>query len=125
MQSRATVPQVPAAPILFPAATLFHSDQETISQEELGLYLSLLGRLKQLEAQIATEEHSLRARLASGARVQPGDHTAELKENFRRNVAWKAIVMRLALRLKLDGEKYCDRVLAGTRPTRTVSLIVE
>ena len=72
MQSRATVPQVPAAPILFPAATLLHFDQETISQEELGLLLSLRGRLKQLEVQIATEEQSLRARLEAGARIEPG-----------------------------------------------------
>ena len=121
MQSKAIVP---SAPILFPASTLLHAP-ETISQEELGLLLSLRGRLKQLEAQIATEEQSLRARLEAGARIQPGDHTASLKENFRRNVARRAVVLRLALRLKLDGEAYCNRVLAGTKPTRTISLIVE
>ncbi len=125
MQSRATVPHAPKAAILFPAATLLHSEPETISQEELGLLLSLRGRLRQLEAQLATEEQSLRARLAAGARIQPGDHTAVLKESFRRNVAWKAVVVRLALRLKLDGEAYCARVLASTRPTRTVALVVE
>jgi hypothetical protein len=100
------------------------SAKETISQTELGLLLSLRGRLKQLQDQIATEEQSLKARLAAGAIIEPGDHTAELKENNRRNVAWKAVVCRLALRLKMDGEAYCDRVLAATKPTKTVSLEV-
>ena len=128
MQSRntlASVPQVPSAPILFPASTLLHSDPETISQLEIQMLLNLRGRLKQLQDQISAHEESFKARLEAGAVIEPGDHTATLKENFRRNVAWKAVVLRLAFRLKLDGEAYCNRVLAGTRPTRTISLIVE
>jgi hypothetical protein len=93
-----------------------------ISQIELALLLSLRGRLTQLEKQIETAEESLKERLQTGATVEPGDHTAELKENSRRNVSWKDVAKRLADRLKLDGEMYCARVLAATRPTKTVSL---
>jgi hypothetical protein len=100
------------------------SAKETISQTELGLLLSLRGRLKQLQEQIATEEDSLKTRLAAGAVIEPGDHTAELKENPRRNVSWKDVAIRLANRLKWDGEMYCARVLAATKPTKTVSLEV-
>jgi hypothetical protein len=122
MQSGATVPQVPKAAILFPTFSPLHTQPETISQEELGLLLSLRGRLKQLQDDIATEEESLRTRLQAGAIVEPGDHFAQLKENNRRNVSWKDVSIRLANRLKLDGEMYCARVLASTKPTKTVSL---
>jgi hypothetical protein len=63
-------------------------------------------------------------RLQAGAIIEPGDHTAELKENNRRSVAWKEVAIRLADRLRLDGEMYCARVLAATKPTKTVSLEV-
>ena len=112
-----TVPHVIAFPQTPPAV-------EKISQEELGLLLSLRGRLKQFQVQIATEEESLKVRLEAGAIVEPGDHFAEIKEHSRRNVAWKAVVIRLALRLKMDGEAYCERVLAATKPTKSVSLEV-
>jgi hypothetical protein len=57
--------------------------------------------------------------------LEPGDHRAELKENFRRNVSWKDVVVRLAERLRMDGEAYCAKVLASTKPSRTVSLVIE
>ena len=120
MQSAQTIP-VRSAPLQFPQSK---PTVETISQEELGLLLSLRGRLKQLESDIATEEESLKTRLAAGAIIEPGDHTASLKENNRRNVSWKDVAIRLADRLKLDGEMYCARVLAATKPTKTVSLEV-
>lgn len=97
---------------------------EAISQDELALFLSLRGRLKQLQQEIDAAEESLKDRLESGAEIEPGNHTAELKTNSRRSVAWKAVVIRLAVRLKLNGEAYCDRVLAATKPTKTVSLEV-
>jgi hypothetical protein len=120
MQSAQTIP-VRSAPLQFPQS---ESAKETISQTELGLLLSLRGRLKQLQEQIATEEESLKTRLQAGAILEPGDHTAELKENNRRNVSWKDVAIRLANRLKWDGEMYCARVLAATKPTKTVSLDV-
>jgi hypothetical protein len=96
-----------------------------ISQVELGLLLALRGRLHQLEAQVEAAERSIKARLECGAELEPGDHRAELKESFRRNVSWKDVVIRLAERLKMDGEAYCSKVLASTKPSRTISLIVE
>lgn len=98
---------------------------EVISQEELGLLLSLRGRLSQLNSQVETAEASIKERLQQGATVEPGDHTATVKEQFRRNVAWKDVAVRLANRLKLDGTLYCARVLSATKPTRSISLIVE
>jgi hypothetical protein len=96
--------------------------KEPITQLELELFLSLRSRLAQLETQIATAEAGLRTRFETGATVEPGAHHVELKEHSRRNVAWKSIVIRLAERLKMDGELYCARVLASTKPNKTVSL---
>jgi len=95
---------------------------EPISQTELGLVLSLRDRLKRLEIDLAAAEDSIKARLEAGAEVEVGDRVAELRESFRRAVSWKAVVFRLATRLRYDGERYCNRVLASTKPTRTVSL---
>jgi hypothetical protein len=98
---------------------------QTITQLEISVLLSLRGRLSQLEEQVETAEQSIKARLETGASLEPGDHRAELKENFRRNVSWKDVVVRLAERLKMDGEAYCAKVLSSTKPSRTVSLVVE
>ena len=98
---------------------------EPISQTELALLLSLRGRLHQLEEELEAAENSVKTRLAAGAEVQPGDRVAELKENLRRNVSWKDVVVRLAERLKMDGEAYCAKVLSSTKPSRTVSLVIE
>ena len=90
-----TLPHVIAFPQSVPAV-------EKISQLELGLLISLRGRLKQLQNEVAAEEESLKTRLEAGAIVEPGDRTAALKENNRRSVAWKDVAIRLADRLKLD-----------------------
>ncbi|MGH9735978.1 MAG: hypothetical protein ACRD8A_15465 [Candidatus Acidiferrales bacterium] len=97
---------------------------EAISQTELALYLSLRSRLQEIKLQTEEQEQAFAARLESGAGVEPGAHKAELKESFRRSVAWKSVTIRLADRLKLDGEAYCARVLAATKPDRSVSLLV-
>ncbi len=107
-----------------PAVVPFPASQ-AITQLELTVLLSLRGRLSQLETQVEASEQSIKSRLESGCCVESGDHTAKLKENLRRNVSWKDVVVRLAERLKLDGEAYCARVLASTKPTKTVALIVE
>jgi len=98
---------------------------EPITQLELTVFLSLRGRLRQLEEQVKQAEQSIKTRLENGAALEPGDHHAELKENFRRNVAWKAVVIRLANRLRMDGENYCAKVLNSTKPTRTISVVIE
>jgi len=98
--------------------------KELITQLELELFLSLRKRLDELAEQVAVEETMLRARLECGAIVEPGLHTAELHENHRRNVAWKTVAIRLATRLKMNGEAYARRVIASTKPSRSISLEV-
>ena len=97
---------------------------EVISQTELAMFISLRGRLRQLETHVESAEQSIRERLEHGALVEEGDHTAQLDEHFRRNVSWKEVVLRLAERLRMDGAMYCARVLAATKPTRSVSLTI-
>lgn len=98
---------------------------EPITQLELTVFLSLRGRFHQLEEQIKQVEQSIKTRLEYGAALEPGDHRAELKENFRRNVAWKAVVIRLAERLRMNGETYCAKVLNSTKSIRTVFVVIE
>jgi hypothetical protein len=110
----------PSVPLQFPQH--IGAAKEPITQLELELLLSLRNRLAQLEAQIAAEEATFQARLEAGAPVEPGTHHVELKENWRRNVSWKSVAIRLAKRLKLNGAAYCARVLASTKPTRSISV---
>jgi hypothetical protein len=112
------VQQSKLAVVPFPAS-------QAITQLELAALLSLRGRLHQLEEQVEQAEQSIKARLETGAILEAGDHRAELKENFRRNVSWKDVVVRLAERLKMDGEAYCAKVLSSTKPSRSVSLVIE
>jgi hypothetical protein len=63
------------------------SAPQTITQLELTVLLSLRGRLSQLEEQVVAAEQSIKGRLEAGASLESGDHRAELKGNFRRNVA--------------------------------------
>jgi hypothetical protein len=95
---------------------------EPITQLEIELLMSLRNRLAQLKTQVETEEDAFRARLESGAQIEPGARRIELKENWRRNVSWKSVAIRLAKRLKMNGAVYCARVLASTKPTKSVSL---
>jgi len=113
-----SVEQSKSAVVQFPAS-------QAITQLELIVLLSLRGRLHQLQEQVEAAEQSIKARLETGAFLEPGDHKGELKENFRRNVSWKDVVVRLAERLKMDGEAYCAKVLSSTKPSRTVSLVIE
>jgi len=115
---RSDDPQSQLTVVPFPAP-------QTITQLELTALLSLRGRLSQIEEQVEAAEQSIKTRLETGASLEPGDHRTELKENFRRNVSWKDVVIRLAERLKMDGEAYCAKVLSSTKPSRTVSIVVE
>jgi hypothetical protein len=98
---------------------------QTVTQLELAALLSLRGRLHQLESQVEAAEQSIKDRLEKDCLVEEGDHIATLKENSRRNVAWKDVVIRLADRLRMNGEAYCAKVLSSTKPTKTVSLVIE
>jgi hypothetical protein len=112
------VPQSKLAVVPFPAPI-------PITQTELALLLGMRCRLHQLQEQVEQAEASIKTRLETGAFLELGDHSAELKENFRRNISWKNVVIRLAERLRMDGEAYCAKVLNSTKPTRSISLIVE
>jgi hypothetical protein len=103
----------------------FPAPPQPITQLELALCRSLRSRLRQLEDQVAEAEQSIKTRLEAGVIPERGDHTAELKENFRRNVSWKDVVVRLAERLRMDGEAYCAKVLSSTKPSRSISLVIE
>jgi hypothetical protein len=82
--------------------------------------------VSQLEAQVEAAEQSIKARLEAKCSIEEGDHTAELKESFRRNVAWREVCERLGDRLfgNGKGEPYCEKVLSSTKPSRAVSLKV-
>ena len=99
---------------------------ESITQLEIVALLSLRNRARQIAEQIRDAEESIQSRIEANADVEPGEHTAELKESSRRSVAWRVVAERLGDRLYGDGkgEGYCDRVLQSTHPSRTVSLIV-
>src|SRR5712664_1231941 len=99
---------------------------QTITQLELTALLSLRARLNQLEKQVESAETSIKTRLEAGCAVEEGDHVAALKENFRRNVSWKDVSVRLANKLYYGkGLSYVERVLRKTKPSRTVSLVIE
>jgi|SRR5208282_4587614 len=102
-----TLPQV----VSFPQSV--RAGKPAITQLELELFLAVRNRLAQLQAQASADEEYLKSRLESGCGIEPGVHVAELKESSRRNVPWKAVAVRLAERLKLDGKAYCARVLCG------------
>jgi hypothetical protein len=98
---------------------------EPITQQELTTFLSLRGRLSQLESQVEEAEQSIKSRLEAGATLEPGDHVAELKESFRRNVAWKEVAVRLANKLYYGkGAGYVAGILHRTKPVRAISVEV-
>jgi len=79
-------------------AVSFPAPQD-ITLRELATLLSLSGRLHHLQQQVESGQQSIKSRLAAGASLEPGDHRAKLKGNFRRSVSWKDVVVRLAGRL--------------------------
>jgi len=117
---RQSQPAVPAAVIPFskPAA-------QQISQVDLEEYILFKRLAREAQEKFDAKDSDLRAKLESGSAIEEGVHVARLEERFRKNVSWKDVVIRLADRLKLGGESYCEKVLASTKPSRTVSLVVE
>lgn len=108
--------------IPFEASTQGLPAVEPITQLRLLLVLSLRRRVQQVQEQLDKEEATLQAMVEAGAVIEPGKHSAAVKESFRRNVSWKSVCIRLAKRFNLGGAAYCARVLAATKPDRTVSL---
>jgi len=94
-----------------------------ITQAELEEVILLRRKMETLEGL----EADLKQRLTAGATVEDGIHIARLKHGSRRNVAWREIAERLGDKLfgNGKGEPYCEKVLNSTKPTSTVSLVVE
>ena len=99
-----------------------HKPPQEITQGDLSYILATRMEVDRLKTNLAEAEESVKSRLEAGASVQYGAFRTWLKENLRRNVAWKSVVVRLANRLGLNGEAYCSNVLGNTKPTRVVSL---
>lgn len=107
-----TLPQVISFPQSVPAV-------QSVSQGNLAQILELRHRIESLEAELKAAESSVRAQIEAGAAVEPGLLNAFLKTTERRSVSWKFVCEREL------GEKYCNRVLAHTKPSETISLVVE
>lgn len=117
-----SVEQSKPAVVPFPKAI-----PEQVTQAELGELLDSRSLLAQLEKQVGKQEAAIRELLEAGASVEAGPRVAELKEAFRRNIAWRDVAERLGDRLYGDGKggAYCNKVLQSTKPTRTLSLQVQ
>jgi hypothetical protein len=100
---------------------------EPITQLEIAALLSLRARARQLSEQIVDAEASIQMRIEAHAAVEDGEHTAELRESPRRSVAWRVVAERLADRVfgNGKGDGYCERILNATRPSRTITLVVQ
>lgn len=128
LEKRATAQrQLPGSPEQINLVGVPFPAPQTVTQLELLALLSLRGRLHQLETQVESAEQSIKDRLEKGCFIEEGDHVATLKENLRRNVSWRDIVTRLGDRLfgNGKGQPYCEKVLASTKPSRSVSLVIE
>ena len=99
-------------------ATPILSQPQTITQFNLARYTSLGAQIVALRREHALLEQKLITSLSSGAEVELGAHTAQLKTNQRRNVSWKDVVIRL----KSSG--YASRILSCTKPTTYTKLVV-
>jgi hypothetical protein len=102
----------------------FTAPAKPITQLDLETFILARNSLAKAKEQFEIAETDLTTRLQAGAPVQEGVHVATLKPTSRRNVSWKDVVVRLAERLKMDGEAYCAKVLSATKPTPGISLDV-
>jgi hypothetical protein len=123
MATQQSIPQLieqQKSAVVFPIPKLV---PKQITQAELEEIILLRRKAETLEGL----EAELKQRLAAGAVVEDGIHIARLKPGSRRNVAWREVAQRLGDRLfgSGKGEPYCDKVLNSTKPTPTVSLIVQ
>lgn len=91
---------------------------QTVTQFDLTRYVSLTNQIDALKREHAELEQTLIASLSSGAEVEPGSHTAQLKTSERRNVSWKNVVIRL------KGSGYISQVLSHTKPKTYTKLVV-
>ena len=109
-----------------PQVVPFPSHQEQITQAQIERVIQLRNAVAAFKKHLDTAESEVKTALEAGAPVEPGTHVASLKESFRRNVAWRAVVERLAERLFGEGRghAYAENVLQNTKPERSVKLVV-
>ena len=91
---------------------------QPVTQFDLKRHVSLSNQIDALKREHALLEQKLITSLSSGADVEPGAHTAQLKTTQRRNVSWKDVVVRL----KSSG--YASRILSCTKPNTYTKLVV-
>lgn len=79
-----------------------------------------------LKAELEATEAAVKVALETGLPVEPGPHTAILRELLRRSVSWRSVTERLADRLYGEGKgfPYCEKVLRNTKPNRILQLLV-
>jgi len=94
------------------------SQPQTITQFSLARYVSLSSQIDALKREHVDLESQLITSLDNGCKVEPGAHTAQLKTSERRNVSWKAVVIRL------KGTGYASRILSCTKPKTYTKLVV-
>ncbi len=99
-------------------ATPILSQPQTVTQFDLVRHVSLTNQIDSLKSEHAELERQLTTALGSGVEVEPGAHTAQLKTSERRNVSWKAVVIRL------KGTGYVSRILSCTKPKTFLKLVV-
>ncbi|MCH8320079.1 MAG: hypothetical protein IH790_03860 [Acidobacteria bacterium] len=99
-------------------ATPILSQPQTITQFDLSRYATLANQIDALKAEQLALVRQLITAIGSGANVEKGMHTAQLKTSERRNVSWKAVVIRL------KGSGYASRILSHTKPKTYIKLVV-
>ena len=95
------------------------SQPTTISQFDLARYATLANQIEALKAEQSQLQEQLIAALQSGAEVEAGARSASLKTCERRSVSWRSVVERL------KGAGYVSNVLAHTKPSRYIKLIIK
>jgi hypothetical protein len=90
-----------------------------VNQNELAAILGQRAALAKAKESLDAAEDALLKRLKRREKVEPGTFRAEVKRWERRDVSWKAVVIRE------KGQEYADRVLASTRPKKYTALVVE
>ena len=91
----------------------------SVTQFQLSRYASIAGQLESLKTEQAALQAQLIALLSSGATVEAGARSANLKTCERRSVSWRSVVERL------KGAGYVSNVLAHTKPASYIKLIIK
>jgi len=100
-------------------ATPILSQPQTITQFDLARFATLANQIDALKAEQSALQQQLMTALGSGATTEPGARSASLKTCERRSVSWRSVVERL------KGAGYVSNVLAHTKPSSYIKLIIK